>query len=67
MIMVNVKEKVAQYRDDMVRVRRHLHAHPELSKQEYETCKYVQNELKKMGIPYELTPSQRSIVATIKN
>ena len=64
--MVNVKEKVAQYRDDMVRVRRHLHAHPELSKQEYETCKYVQNELKKMGIPYELTPSQRSIVATIK-
>ena len=43
--MVNVKEKVAQYKDTMIRVRRHLHQHPELSKQEYETCKYIQNEL----------------------
>ena len=64
--MVNVKEKVAQYQPTMIRVRRHLHAHPELSKQEYETCKYIQNELKNAGIPFELTPSQRSIVATIK-
>jgi len=64
--MVNVKEKVAQYKEDMIRVRRHLHAHPELSKQEYETCRYMCNELDKAGIPYALTPSKRSIVATIK-
>ena len=31
---------------------RHLHQYPELSFQEFETSKYVQNELTKMGIPF---------------
>lgn len=31
---------------------RYLHAHPELSFQEFETARFVQNELTKMGIPF---------------
>lgn len=31
---------------------RHLHAHPELSFEEFETAQFIQNELKKMGIPF---------------
>ena len=32
---------------------RHLHAYPELSFCEFETSRFVQNELDKMGIPYK--------------
>ncbi len=63
---MNINEKVKQYHDDVIRVRRHLHQYPELSQQEYETCAYLRNELDKAGIPYDVTPSGRSIVATIK-
>ncbi len=63
---MNIKNKVAQYRDDMIRVRRHIHQNPELSQQEYETCAYLQNELTKAGIPFQVTPSGRSIVATVR-
>src|SRR5665647_458945 len=32
---------------------RHIHAHPELSFQEFETARFVQNELTEMGIPFK--------------
>ncbi len=63
---MSIHEKVEQYHDDVIRVRRHIHQNPELSQQEYETCAYLQNELTKAGIPFQVTPSGRSIVATIK-
>ena len=63
---MTVKEFVAKYHDEMISVRRYLHENPELSEHEYETCKYIQGKLKEAGIPYEVTPSGRSIVATIK-
>ena len=37
---------------EAVNIRKHLHAHPELSFQEYETSKYIQSVLKKHGIPF---------------
>lgn len=63
---MTVKEGIEKYRDEMIQVRRHLHENPELSEHEYETCKYICEHLEKAGIPYELTPSKRSIVATVK-
>lgn len=36
--------------DDLVRVRRFLHAHPELSMVEHETAAFVANELAKLGL-----------------
>ncbi len=36
--------------DDLVRVRRELHAHPELSMVEHETAAFVANELAKLGL-----------------
>lgn len=34
-------------------LRRHFHAHPEVSLQEYETCKKIEGELDSMGIPHK--------------
>ena len=48
------------------RWRRHLHANPELSYQEYETMDFVCRELEKMGIPFKSGVSGTGIVATVK-
>ena len=34
-------------------MRRHFHAHPEVSLKEYETCKKIEGELDSMGIPHK--------------
>ena len=34
---------------DLIQLRRHLHAHPELSGQEYQTAALVAGELRKAG------------------
>lgn len=45
-----VKNRIAEFHDDMARWRHHLHAHPELSFQEHETAKFVAEKLRSFGI-----------------
>lgn len=45
-----IKEQVAELHADMVRWRRHLHRHPELSFQEHNTAAFVAEVLKQEGI-----------------
>ncbi len=45
-----IKELAKQFADDVVQIRRHIHANPELSFQEFETAKYVAEQLRSMGI-----------------
>ena len=52
MLLEKIKILAAQYQAENVATRRHLHANPELSYQEFETCKYVQAQLAKIGIPF---------------
>lgn len=46
-------------------MRRHLHAHPELSYQEFETSKYVQEKLTTFEIPFEIMATT-GVVGLIK-
>lgn len=52
-----LKEKIKQCSDalfeETVSFRRHLHQHPELSFEEYETSAFVKQQLQRLGIPYE--------------
>jgi amidohydrolase len=43
-----------RYAPEFIEVRHHLHAHPELSYQEYETSAFVQQKLKEFGIPHQV-------------
>jgi len=52
MLLEKIKALAAQAQEENIAIRRHLHAHPELSYQEFETCKYVQAQLTKIGIPF---------------
>jgi len=47
--------------------RRYLHAHPELSYEEYETMKYVSGELAKIGVTHKTGVADTGIVATIES
>ena len=46
-----VRNIAKKYVLEAINIRKHLHAHPELSFQEYETSKYIQSILKKHDIP----------------
>ncbi len=45
---------------------RHIHAHPELSFQEFETARFVQNELTEMGIPFKAGIGGQGILGRIE-
>ncbi|MGO1243157.1 MAG: M20 metallopeptidase family protein [Sphingobacterium sp.] len=52
-----LKDKIQQlakaYFNDTVEIRRHLHQHPELSFEEFQTAAYVKEKLDDLGIPYQ--------------
>ena len=52
MLSSAIKTLAKQYHAEFVQVRNHLHAHPELSYQEFETCKFIQAKLQELDIPY---------------
>ncbi len=61
-----VKSLADQYHPEVVGIRHHLHAYPELSFQEYQTSEYVQQRLGEMGIPFRAGIAGTGVVAMIK-
>lgn len=49
-----IKQLAGVYAPEFIAVRQHLHAHPELSYEEFETSRFVQEKLQSFGIPYEV-------------
>lgn len=47
-----ISSKVAAYIEDVIRYRRHLHQHPELSFQEFETSRFIKEILAEHHIPF---------------
>ena len=60
-----IKALAKQYAPEFIDVRHHLHAHPELSYQEFETSKFVQQKLNESGIPFEIKATT-GVVGLIK-
>jgi amidohydrolase len=54
MLQQRIKALAKEYAPEFIDVRRHLHAHPELSYQEYETSKFIQSKLAGWNIPFEV-------------
>ena len=55
-----------QFHDEVVRNRRHLHAHPELSFQEVQTGKFVAGKLAELGVEYKHGMAGNGVVALVK-
>jgi hippurate hydrolase len=54
MLIEKIKELSRKYAAEFIDIRHHLHAHPELSYQEFETSKLVQQKLKQFGIAFDV-------------
>ena len=52
-LLAHIQSLAKAYAAEFIAVRRHLHAHPELSYQEFETSLFVQEQLRVMGIDFE--------------
>lgn len=65
MLQEKIKQLAADYKDEFIAVRHHLHANPELSYQEFETNKFVQQKLQEFGIEFSIMATT-GIVALIK-
>jgi amidohydrolase len=53
-IETKIKALAKKYSEEMIGIRRHLHANPELSYLEFETSKFVQQKLNELHIPFEI-------------
>ncbi len=60
-----IKELSKKWANDFIAIRHHLHAHPELSYQEFETSKFIQSKLEEFGIPFEVKATT-GVVGLIK-
>lgn len=54
MLKNKIKSAAASLHEEIIADRRHLHANPELSFEEFETSAFVQNQLKSLGIPFQI-------------
>jgi hippurate hydrolase len=54
MLKEKIKELAKKDAKEFIGIRHHLHAHPELSYQEFETSKYVQQKLSEYEIDFEV-------------
>ena len=65
MLQDSIKSLAKKYSEEFVAVRHHLHAHPELSYQEFETSKFIQEKLNAFGIPHNVM-AKTGVIGTIK-
>lgn len=61
-----IKALSKQYFLKVLEIRRHLHQHPELSFKEFETSKYIQQQLSTAGISFTSGHVETGIIALIK-
>ncbi|MFZ5977864.1 MULTISPECIES: M20 family metallopeptidase [Hydrotalea] len=54
MLLTRIQQRAKLYADEFVAVRHWLHAHPELSYQEFETSRFIQSKLNEWGIAFEV-------------
>jgi amidohydrolase len=66
MLKDKIRNRAKTYFPDVVKMRRHLHAHPELSYEEVETGKYVAQKLAELGIPHVHGVAENGVVGLIE-
>lgn len=65
-MLARLQDLAADFHADTVRLRRHLHAHPELSFAEKETGRYIAGRLQEWGIDHRHGWAETGVVATIE-
>ncbi|WP_406700319.1 amidohydrolase [Singulisphaera sp. Ch08] len=58
-----IDEHIDAISDRLLGIRRHLHSHPEPSREEFESTRYLGNQLLAAGLPYKILLEGRGIIA----
>ncbi len=66
MEVTEIKNRVLQYQEETIRLRRHFHRHPELSLHEFNTAKFIAQTLQSWGVPFREGIANTGLVATIE-
>ena len=61
-----IRQLAVEYLKDVTLIRRHLHAHPELSSQEVMTAAYISKQLSGMGVEYQAGIAGYGILGLIR-
>lgn len=64
-MLEKIKKLAKEYADEFIAIRRHIHANPELSYQEFETSAFIQQKLAGWNIPFEVIATT-GVVGLIK-
>jgi len=65
MLREKIRALAGEYKQEFINIRRHLHAHPEISYREFETSAFVQQCLTQFNIPFEIKATT-GVVGLIK-
>ncbi|MCF8303759.1 MAG: amidohydrolase [Bacteroidales bacterium] len=65
-IKQQIKRKAREYLDDIIAIRRKIHANPELAFKEYDTARLVAAKLKEYGIEHQTGIAHTGVVGLIK-
>lgn len=65
MLKERIKNLAAEYADEFIEVRHHLHAHPELSYKEFKTSNFIQQKLSELNIENKILATT-GVVGIIK-
>jgi amidohydrolase len=61
----NIQKLVSEFQEEIITIRRHLHSHPELSKKEVNTARFISEKLASWGIPHQTGIAGHGIVGMI--
>lgn len=65
-LRTKIQTKAQDIHAEVIKMRQHLHAHPELSFQEYETSRYVKNKLIDLGIEVQDNVADTGLLGIIR-
>ncbi|MFM7850523.1 MAG: M20 family metallopeptidase [Flammeovirgaceae bacterium] len=65
-LLTQIQQLSHQYAEEVISVRRHLHAHPELSYQEFNTAKFIAHKLEQLGLKPHEGVATTGVVAVIE-
>lgn len=61
-----IREHLLHIKEEIIYIRRHLHQHPEISNQEVETCKLIQEKLTEFDITFKSGFAKNGVLGIIK-
>lgn len=65
-IKIRIKAKASEYLNDIIAIRRQIHANPELAFDEYETARVIATKLSKYGIEHFTGIARTGVIGLIK-